>query len=123
MHQSLGLSTDAHGQDTGKRHSVATSMSTAHAGAGRAGCGSPAEVVVPFLAHEGVASDALLSPSWVFTFEDLAGAGCMGTNTPSASRVDPGASLRPLWGLMLGCFRLFLEKVLVGEAPCTRALC
>lgn len=80
-------------------------------------------VVVPFLAHERVASYAFLSQGWIFTFEGIAGVGKVGTNTPLAPRVDQGASWRPLWGPVLGCFRLFLETALVGEVPCTRALC
>lgn len=58
-----------------KGHGVAKGISTARAGASRAARGgSPAEVVVPFLAHEGVASNTFLSPGWIFTFEGLAGA-------------------------------------------------
>lgn len=80
-----------------------------------------------FLAREGVASDAFPSQGWIFTFEGLAGAEWVSGDKHTLSvKGGPWSLTRPLWGLMLGCFRLFLEKVLVGgrlpaQGPSVRA--
>lgn len=102
----LSLSADAHGQDTGKGHGVAKSMSTAGAGGAlvaplrRCWCrfwpmkGLP---VTPSSVRGGFSPLSAVLVNW-------------GQTHPLASRAKPGASHRPLWGLMLGCFRLFLEQ-------------
>lgn len=69
-----------------------------------------------FVAHEGVASYALITQGVIFMLEALPVLGKWGQTHPLQQRWHLRSWCRPLWGLTLGCLRLFLETALAGEA-------